>query len=291
MYAAARAASMRPPYRAALLFLAALSAVADERPDPSDDGAPTPHPTTQPAHASEGAVPTPPPTMTVSTFPTAAPTTCVSGQCAYIGCYGDGPRRALDGRNYSDSLMTALMCYSFCQADGYLYYGTEYSTECFCGDNYDSFGESTECTMKCAGDADEICGGAYALSVYGPITISDNDDSDDNDDGGPQVGFYELRSDPIESESLLSTYRILKKRVKSRLGELAEQRVNSTYQSPYLPVYAACGRACISANDTWKRTFNRQRFNDGTAHTTNDLMRPPHIVFILADDLGYNDLG
>ena len=79
---------------------------------------------------------------------------------------------ALDGSSYSDSTaMTTSLCYSLCQADGYPYYGTQYSNKCFCGDSYDTYGVSTGCTMGCAGDADEICGGSNALSVYGPITI------------------------------------------------------------------------------------------------------------------------
>ena len=90
----------------------------------------------------------------------------------YIGCYGDGAAgysRALDGSEYTDdNSMTAALCYSLCQADGYTYYGTEFGSQCFCGDSYDAYGESTACTMACTGDADEVCGGDRALSVYGP---------------------------------------------------------------------------------------------------------------------------
>lgn len=39
--------------------------------------------------------------------------------------------------------------------------------QCWCGDdNYDLYGQSNRCTMACAGDSDELCGGSYAMSVY-----------------------------------------------------------------------------------------------------------------------------
>jgi hypothetical protein len=37
---------------------------------------------------------------------------------------------------------------------------------CFCGSEYDRHGESTNCTMPCAGNAHEICGGPGANSIY-----------------------------------------------------------------------------------------------------------------------------
>lgn len=41
--------------------------------------------------------------------------------------------------------------------------------KCFCGvdgDKFDRHGESTDCTVACAGDDREICGGRFAISVY-----------------------------------------------------------------------------------------------------------------------------
>ena len=88
----------------------------------------------------------------------------------YIGCYTDGDPRALDGAQYTDSdSMTNSLCYSLCQPDGYTYYGTQSSDQCFCGMSYDTHGESIKCTAACRGDANEICGGDWALSVYGPL--------------------------------------------------------------------------------------------------------------------------
>ena len=38
--------------------------------------------------------------------------------------------------------------------------------ECYCGDSYGSLGDSSNCTMKCKGDANQICGGFFSNSVY-----------------------------------------------------------------------------------------------------------------------------
>lgn len=41
--------------------------------------------------------------------------------------------------------------------------------QCFCGlttDDPEENGSSTDCTMPCTGDADQICGGNKAVSVY-----------------------------------------------------------------------------------------------------------------------------
>ena len=60
--------------------------------------------------------------------------------------------------------MTAAYCAELC-AD-YLFFGTQYSSECFCGNDYGTHGVSSNCNMECSGDSTEICGGGYANSVY-----------------------------------------------------------------------------------------------------------------------------
>ena len=52
--------------------------------------------------------------------------------------------------------------------------GTEYGSQCLCGNTIrsgttsgkTSGKASTSCTMRCSGDASQICGGSYAASVY-----------------------------------------------------------------------------------------------------------------------------
>jgi iron transport multicopper oxidase len=51
---------------------------------------------------------------------------------------------------------------------GYTYFGTEYSSECYCGYqlNAGSVPASSGCNMACSGNSSEICGGGNRLTVY-----------------------------------------------------------------------------------------------------------------------------
>ena len=66
----------------------------------------------------------------------------------------------------NDASMTADVCYALCATLGYTYFGTQHYYECFCDNDYGSLGTSSDCTTACGGDSNEICGGAYANSVY-----------------------------------------------------------------------------------------------------------------------------
>jgi hypothetical protein len=63
--------------------------------------------------------------------------------------------------------MTVEICDALCPVS--TFYGLEYGDECWCGDllQNNAF-ESLDdiCTMECAGDSTELCGGMNALSLY-----------------------------------------------------------------------------------------------------------------------------
>ncbi|KAG9030245.1 hypothetical protein FRB95_004181 [Tulasnella sp. JGI-2019a] len=111
------------------------------------------------------------PTSTTSTKTTTSTSgTATSTGGAYVGCYTDsGSARTLNGYSVTTESMTNPLCKSTCLAQGYLYAGTEYSDECYCGntltagtlDSVDS-----DCNGPCAGDNTTKCGGTYRLSVY-----------------------------------------------------------------------------------------------------------------------------
>ena len=90
----------------------------------------------------------------------------------YIGCYKDqGDPTGTAGRDLSgavrqDGRMTTQMCASECRAKGFAYASTQYSTWCFCGNSYGNSGTANNCDMACGGSAGEMCGGAWANSVY-----------------------------------------------------------------------------------------------------------------------------
>ena len=81
----------------------------------------------------------------------------------YLGCFRDrgdafGPTgRDLDGAMQNDSSLTTHQCIAVCRTRGFRYAGTQYGTNCFCGNKYGSFGPGT-CDYKCAGNARETSG-------------------------------------------------------------------------------------------------------------------------------------
>ncbi|CAM9715355.1 unnamed protein product [Ectocarpus sp. 12 AP-2014] len=109
---------------------------------------------------------------------------------SYLGCYSDPADNRVFVQDISSAAMTAEACSEACA--GSAYYGTQYSTECWCGAegaDYDANGAGV-CDMPCGGDADEICGGFYAMSVY------ENDVDDGETEDPSYLGCY---SDPADS--------------------------------------------------------------------------------------------
>jgi len=96
----------------------------------------------------------------------------VSKQFAYIGCGFDVlASRSLTGPSQDTADMTVEKCVDFCAAQGFSIAGTEYSTQCYCGNSVPADrapipGLMGNCFMKCGGDQTENCGGAGTISLY-----------------------------------------------------------------------------------------------------------------------------
>ncbi|KAJ3920741.1 glycosyl hydrolase family 71-domain-containing protein [Lentinula edodes] len=110
---------------------------------------------------------------TSTTSSTSATATSSSTPFTSVGCVAEGTtgtRRALTGANYTNSAMTPAKCQSFCAS--YTYAGTEYSTQCYCGNSITNNGAtgtvvaSSNCNSKCGGDSSQSCGGSYYLNLY-----------------------------------------------------------------------------------------------------------------------------
>ncbi len=92
----------------------------------------------------------------------------------YAGCYRDDADRSLKGDNSltqpETTGMTNAQCIQFCQIKGWSMSGTEFGSQCFCGNELlDSWLiDDSRCNMTCTGDANDICGGPYALAIYSP---------------------------------------------------------------------------------------------------------------------------
>lgn len=87
---------------------------------------------------------------------------------------GDGP---LDMATDGNGQATPARCMDFCA--GFQYFGLQWGRECYCGDEYGTFGQAEsedECNRPCAGDASTMCGGGWRNSIYeivGPETGED----------------------------------------------------------------------------------------------------------------------
>lgn len=82
-----------------------------------------------------------------------------------LGCFVDGGNRVLPSRIISTPDMTAAKCAENCA--GYEYFGTEWSSECFCGTVAPTVSApAADCSMACSGNDDELCGGSLRLNVY-----------------------------------------------------------------------------------------------------------------------------
>ncbi|TRX97068.1 hypothetical protein FHL15_001862 [Xylaria flabelliformis] len=92
----------------------------------------------------------------------------------YVACAKDpaGMSRTLPDVSLDQPDMTVEKCISACVGKGYKYAGLEYRSQCFCGNSVPQDRMPVngtiggDCSMPCAGDSNELCGGAALISVY-----------------------------------------------------------------------------------------------------------------------------
>ncbi|KAJ0324077.1 hypothetical protein Brms1b_001324 [Colletotrichum noveboracense] len=92
-----------------------------------------------------------------------------AGVYSFLGCRTEPAQggRALSAKATASDKMTNEVCASFC--DGFAYFGTEYSGECYCGSalpDTSIVAPVSECNMLCSGSSTEYCGSGNRLSVY-----------------------------------------------------------------------------------------------------------------------------
>ncbi|KAK3324564.1 WSC domain-containing protein [Cercophora scortea] len=119
-------------------------------------------------------------TSSATSTATALPYTDMTSQgFAFIGCapeerrVTDAPGRTLSGALYASDTLTSEICMAFCAGRGYLYAGTEWRRECWCGNSYaptrqpaTTLASLANCNYPCAGNAAQYCGGDAWLSLY-----------------------------------------------------------------------------------------------------------------------------
>lgn len=108
------------------------------------------------------------PNATNTTIQVAKPAGRTVNGFTYQGCQTDsrGTRSLRDKTTWSVN-MTIEACSSFCA--GYQYFGTEYSKECYCGNELSTASiavKEPDCWMQCSGDAKSNCGGTDRISLF-----------------------------------------------------------------------------------------------------------------------------
>lgn len=91
----------------------------------------------------------------------------------YLGCYLDNAPtgRLLPQQQYADANNNNGRCQTDCEQGNYIFAGTEYQTECYCGNNPPPTqylnADNTLCTFACSGDGSQHCGGVNGyISIY-----------------------------------------------------------------------------------------------------------------------------
>ncbi|KAK3898928.1 WSC domain-containing protein [Staphylotrichum tortipilum] len=101
------------------------------------------------------------------TAPAAPSSPAEAGSFKYQSCWADsvGERSLLGGPSEARAEMTVETCAAFCE--GYAFFGVEYSTECYCGNELAGQASSeADCSMLCAGNAEQWCGGPNRFNLY-----------------------------------------------------------------------------------------------------------------------------
>ena len=98
-----------------------------------------------------------------------APISLSNGETwTYQGCYSDlVPDRTIRTLGTWGSGKTSTDCAKHCLAAGFKISGTEYGSQCFCGNSMTQTKrlDDSKCDMPCDGSS-ETCGGSSAMSVY-----------------------------------------------------------------------------------------------------------------------------
>ena len=91
-----------------------------------------------------------------------------------VGCYSDNLNpRSLNGITFANlgKPVSSSGCVSYCASKGFSMAGTEFGSQCFCGNSMTKSAvvDASKCQTACAGAAGEKCGGAGTLSLFSKV--------------------------------------------------------------------------------------------------------------------------
>jgi hypothetical protein len=98
----------------------------------------------------------------------AAPSASLPAGWKSLGCTVDSAsKRVLTGSYSESNSQTPALCMARCQSLGYSFAGLQYGKQCYCANSAENASMVTSgCTMACAGDKGQTCGGSYRMGLY-----------------------------------------------------------------------------------------------------------------------------
>ncbi|OCF41274.1 hypothetical protein I317_04932 [Kwoniella heveanensis CBS 569] len=106
---------------------------------------------------------------TAALYNTSDVTVTINKPDGWVGCWTDNSNsRTLQGYAYNASPMSSKACRIACANQGFAYAGTEFGSQCFCGNEIANGAKAptSSCSTKCSGYANETCGGGGFMDLY-----------------------------------------------------------------------------------------------------------------------------
>eukprot|EP00903_Cladosiphon_okamuranus_P015443 g14263.t1 len=144
----------------------------------------------------------------------------------HLGCFNDHRTDRVFEIKLTEADLTTEKCYDYCVSKGASLMATQYSIECFCGDDigekmYARHGK-TGCDFVCGGDSSEICGGYTAFNLY-------MIDSDDGYDDSEESTSTENTDDDEDASTMTSELFEHQKPMEGPSGGSEDRSACSTY--------------------------------------------------------------
>ncbi|XP_078670984.1 uncharacterized protein LOC144911074 isoform X2 [Branchiostoma floridae x Branchiostoma belcheri] len=229
----------------------------------------------------------------------------------YMGCYVDTLEdRVFPWENITTDDNSIKSCGLHCKGNGFVYFGVQVGTQCFCGTDLDFANRGTarpdsECNRACSGNSAEICGGSYRISVYragriATITASSEHGSGDHSPTYARLNFNQEVTGTVTGawsagENNADQWLMFDLGQRSSVGVLRTQgRESSQYYSWVTSYSISYGNS--SGDEMWYKDANGDTIvftgnNDSSSlvtHVLTDYSGPFHARYVKFNVVTWN---
>ncbi|OAG35369.1 hypothetical protein AYO21_10440 [Fonsecaea monophora] len=195
---------------------------------------------------------------------TASPVPAATGITS-MGCYSETtPTRALTALFTAGASMTIDLCAQKAQQLNLQYFGVEFASQCLAGSALNPASTplvSTKCSMKCAGNSTQVCGGSNAISLYqNTLYVKPTNPNPVNvpNQPGSQYGYVGCYNEGNGARALGST---------DRTGSAATSSATLTVE--------ACAAFCFAKGYAWMGVENGNQCFCNAAGVINGAVLSP----------------